>query len=62
MTEDEREAYEERAAIMEYDGMLSREEAEKQARTRVVDWEALARFGQIWWEIEGKERRSAEEG
>lgn len=27
-----REAYEERAAIMEYDGGLSREEAEREAR------------------------------
>ena len=31
MTEAEREDYEERAAIMEYDGGLSREEAERQA-------------------------------
>ena len=31
MTEAEREDYEERAGIMEYDGGLSREEAEREA-------------------------------
>jgi hypothetical protein len=34
MTDAEREDYEERAAIMEYCGGLSREEAEKQAWER----------------------------
>ena len=32
LTEDERFLFEERAAIMEYDGGLTREEAERQAR------------------------------
>lgn len=31
MTPDEREAYEERAAIMEFDGGMTRKEAERQA-------------------------------
>lgn len=31
LTDDEREDYEERAAIMEYDGKLDREEAERAA-------------------------------
>lgn len=32
MTDDQRERYEERAAIMEYDGGMSREDAERAAR------------------------------
>ena len=32
MTDAEREAFEERAAIMEYDGGLSRRDAEREAR------------------------------
>lgn len=32
MTDDQREAYEERAAIMEYEGGLTRAEAEREAR------------------------------
>ena len=35
MTDDEREAYEERAAIAEHDGGLSRAEAEALARRQV---------------------------
>jgi len=37
MTEDQKEAYEERAAIMEYDGGLSREEAERLAYEEVMN-------------------------
>lgn len=36
LTEDEREQYEERAAIMEYDGRLSRREAELASMTIIV--------------------------
>lgn len=36
MTETEREAYEERAAIMEYDGGLSRRDAEHEAMKAVI--------------------------
>ena len=37
MTESQREAYEERAAIMEYDGELSREDAEREAYQLAVN-------------------------
>ena len=37
MTEAQREAYEERAAIMEYDGGLSREQAEAEAYRIVTE-------------------------
>jgi len=36
MTEAEREAFEERAAIMEYDGGLSRRDAEREAMKAVI--------------------------
>lgn len=36
LTDDEREHFEERAAIMEYDGGLAREEAERLALVEVV--------------------------
>ena len=36
MTEAEREAYEERAAIMEFDGGLSRRDAEREAMKAVI--------------------------
>ena len=36
MTDDEKEHYEERAAIMQYDGGMTREEAEKAAMQEVV--------------------------
>lgn len=36
LTEDELELWEERAAIMEYDGGLSREEAEREAFDDIV--------------------------
>ena len=36
LSEAEREEYEERAAIMEYDGGLSRAEAERQALERIL--------------------------
>lgn len=36
LTEDERYRYEERAAIMQYDGGLEREEAERQAWCREI--------------------------
>ena len=39
MTEAEREDYEERAAIMEYDGGLSREAAEREAWRIVMEVE-----------------------
>lgn len=35
--------YEERVAIMEYDGGLSRSEAEKRAKTN-LNWQRLVRF------------------
>jgi hypothetical protein len=42
MTEAQREAYEERAAIMEYEGGLSRQEAEREAwaayQPRAAGW------------------------
>lgn len=36
LSDDERMEYEERAAIMEYDGGLSREEAERRAMLRIL--------------------------
>ncbi|MDA0781244.1 MAG: hypothetical protein PQ612_00040 [Rickettsiales bacterium] len=36
LTEDERVEYEERSAIIEYDGGLSRQEAEKQAIQNII--------------------------
>ena len=36
MTDDEKEHYEERAAIMQYDGWMSRDEAERQALQDVL--------------------------
>lgn len=38
MTDDERDWYEERAAIMQHDGGLSRAEAEKHADARLKLW------------------------
>lgn len=35
MTDDDREAYEERAAILEFDAGMSRDEAEKEAMRQV---------------------------
>lgn len=40
MTEAQRETYEERAAIMEYDGGLSREQAEREAWACVMGVES----------------------
>jgi hypothetical protein len=37
LSEAERDDFEERAAIMEYDGGLSREEAERQAMLRILE-------------------------
>jgi len=37
LTENERDAYEERAAILEYDANLSRYEAERRAMKAVMD-------------------------
>ena len=37
LTDEQREDYEERAAIMEFDGGLSRSEAEKKAMLRIMD-------------------------
>jgi len=37
LSEAEREEYEERAAIMEFDGGLSREEAERQGLERILE-------------------------
>lgn len=45
MTDDQREAWEERAAIMEYDGGLTREVAERMARDIVFGGNAPARHG-----------------
>lgn len=37
LTEDQHDEYQERAAIMEFDGKLSREYAEKKALERIVE-------------------------
>ena len=37
MTDDQREAYEERAAILEFDAGMARADAEKMAATMVAD-------------------------
>lgn len=42
MTENEREAFEERAGICEFDGGLSRREAEREARLMIAEMRRLA--------------------
>lgn len=44
LTDDQQEAYEERSAIMEYDGELPRKEAERLA-WQIVNRELLERWG-----------------
>jgi len=46
--EAQREAFEERAAIIEYDGVLSREEAERFAKQESFQMISVKTHGRIW--------------